>query len=51
MPVTVRKVGNAYKVVEATTGRVTPSSGTFSSAKAAAKQAAAINIALHKRGK
>lgn len=49
MPVTVRKVGNAYKVVEAATGRVTPSSGTFRTAAEARRQAAAININLHGR--
>lgn len=56
MPVMVRKMGNKYRVVEKSTGQVakndagTPvDGGGHGSAGAAARQASAINISLHKR--
>jgi hypothetical protein len=51
MPVKVVKKGKNYVVVEAASGRKTPSSGKFKSRRKAQKQANAINASLHKRGK
>lgn len=56
MPVMAKKVGGKYRVVEAATGKIaknkagTPVDGGGSSAEGARKQAAAININMHKRG-
>jgi hypothetical protein len=44
MPVTVKKVGSRWKVVEKSTGRVSQHSGSFASKAQAMKQAQAINI-------
>lgn len=52
MPVKVKKLGSGkYIVVEKSTGKKSRSSGTFSSRKAAGKQARAINANLSKQGK
>ena len=52
MPVKVKKIKKGtYIVVEASTGRKTPSSGTFSNAEKAGKQASAINASLREKGK
>jgi hypothetical protein len=58
MPVTVKKVGNRYRVVEADTGNIvknkagTAVDGSGHGTKAAAmQQAKAINASLGKRGR
>lgn len=51
MPVRAAKRGKSWKVVEASTGRVTPSSGTFKTQGEAQRQARAINSSLKRKGK
>lgn len=51
MPVKPKKVGEKWIVVEASSGRKTPSSGSFSSRAGAQRQANAINANLSKKGK
>jgi len=58
MPVTVKRVGKAWRIVEAATGKiVTNRAGTAVDGKghstkiAAGQQAKAINASLHRAGK
>lgn len=58
MPVTVRKRGKKYRVVEKSSGKIAKNkSGTaldgggHSSKAKADKQAGAVNYSIHKRGK
>lgn len=49
MPVKAVKHGSKWVVVEAATGKVTPSSGHFATKAGAQAQARAINANLHPR--
>ena len=57
MPVKVKKVGDLYRVVEASTGKIVKGksgkavSKGFASKERAQKQANAINASLKKKGK